>query len=217
MPESFKVESLTGREEWSGRYGPMITYRITVNGGQEVDLNQKPETAAPMQGDEIWGHLEDGKYRPKLKKDQKDGGGGKGGTDDLGPIIHRQVALKILAPRINEGGLTDEIKRTSREIEQFIGEASGSSEETSNGTPNADVGERLYTLLGEAGIDSAAAMIIRDYALQEMNPAEQDAAIERLQQEATRGVAADRLKQRTEEALGEPLPDGASEKEDIPF
>jgi hypothetical protein len=70
VPEQFIVETVLKREEWEGDYGPMINYLLVVNGGKEVDLNQKPSTPAPTQGQEILGHLEDGKYRPRLKRDQ---------------------------------------------------------------------------------------------------------------------------------------------------
>lgn len=87
MSETFKVESVLDRSEWEGNYGPMVTYRLRAN-GQEVDLNQKPETPAPAEGQEIWGHLEDGKFRPKLKKDPRpDGSGGSsasGGSSKRG-------------------------------------------------------------------------------------------------------------------------------------
>lgn len=77
MSENFKVESILDRSEWEGNFGPMVTYRLRAN-GTECDLNQKPETPAPTEGQEIWGHLEDGKFRPKLKKDKRpDGGGGE--------------------------------------------------------------------------------------------------------------------------------------------
>jgi hypothetical protein len=217
MSETFKVESTLGREEWTGNYGPMLTYRLAVNGGQEVDLNQKPETPAPQIGDEIWGHLEDGKYRPKLKKDKKDGGGSwGGGGDELGPVIHRQVALKIIAPLIYEAGrLTDAHKVLCRQIEAFIGEASDDTSST-NGAVGDDIGVRILFLLEEAGLEPAGAGRIADYMTSlEMSPEERAAATAALEGDETREAAVKRLRERVEQFDGEALPTGTDD--DIPF
>lgn len=226
MSENFTVESTLGREEWTGRYGDMVTYRLAVNGGQEVDLNQKPETAAPAIGDEIWGHLEDGKYRPKLKKDQKqDASSSGGGKDDLGPVIHRQVALKILSERICTEGLTPGVKHLAEQIEQFIGEAGAANPgmgQNGAAAPNeagrmTDAAD-LHGLLEKAGLDSSEASHVVAYALQEMTPTDQDQAIEKLRDESSRQFTADWLKSKTEAALGNPIPTGAgSGDDDIPF
>ena len=231
MSQNFKVESTTGREEWTGRYGPMITYRLMVDGGQEVDLNQKPDTPAPQIGDEIWGHLVDGRDRPKIVKDQKDGqpsgGGGGGRKDELGPIIHRQVALKIIAPKICETGrLTDGLKNLATEIEAFIAEAGSSqpakvdSPASANGqsTPGTFDSEGFSHLLEQRGLDASEAGTVVAYVIQELSPAEQDQATVKLQDPVAAQFTADWLKSKTEAALGSPIPTGGgSGSDDIPF
>jgi hypothetical protein len=78
--------------------------------------------------------------------------------------------------------------------------------------------ERLYSLLEGAGVNPAAAKIITDYALTQMSPQEQDAAIDRLQNPNLQVAAVSRLIDRTEEFHGEPLPEGSPDDgDDIPF
>lgn len=218
MSETYAVESTLAREEWTGNYGPMITYRLLVSGGQEVDLNQKPETPAPTVGQEILGHLEtkDGYPRPKLKKDTG-WKGDKGGGDDEGPLIHRQVALKILAPTINEqGGLTDSIRDSCKEIEEFIEEAEQSS--SSNGNPpaafNAAAMMNEIKALLETEIDSSGAEAVLTHVGTAMDVDEQRQALDFLRKELMRTATIKRLIERTEEANGEPIP---VDDKDIPF
>jgi hypothetical protein len=230
MSENFTVEATTGREEWTGQYGDMLTYKLLVNGGTEIDLNQKPETPAPQIGDQIWGHLEPGKYRQRLKKDQKDGGGGGGKKDDLGPVIHRQVALKILTERICTEGLTPAVKELAIQIETFIGEAGPTQAATSavNGEIGAQVAAAtgatafdaagFHGLLEVAGLDSSEASHVVAYVIQEMPPAEQDEALSKLNDPTKRQFVADWLKAQTVAALGNPIPaSGVSGDDDIPF
>jgi hypothetical protein len=136
VSENFTVEGVIKREEWEGSYGAMVTYRLRVN-GEEVDLNQKPETPAPTEGQQIYGHLEPGKFRQRLKKDKRpDGSTSTSGSSDYSKrsrsngksadqtaSIHRQVALKILAPLVIKEGLTDQVRSKVAQIEEFIGEA----------------------------------------------------------------------------------------------
>lgn len=116
----FKVVEIKGIDSWKGQYGEMKTYTMVVEGpdGQkEVDLNQKPETPAPEVGQTIAGELKQGKYRPKLKKDQPMGGGGGGRRGYSDEDIRRmtrshsqEMALRREANLIADGepGLSDE-------------------------------------------------------------------------------------------------------------
>lgn len=104
MPE-FTVVQVTSRNEWQGQHGPMVSYRLEVsgpNGNQTVELNQKPDTAPPAQGQVIEGDLQQARegFPPKLKKAPKPSGGGfgGGGGKPKNPAergsIERQVAFK---------------------------------------------------------------------------------------------------------------------------
>jgi hypothetical protein len=80
--------------------------------------------------------------------------------------------------------------------------------------PSADpqgTSERLYSLLEAAGLNSVAARVVTDYALSEMTPQEQDAAIDRLGKPDHQAGALKRLRERTEQFHGEPLP------EEVPY
>lgn len=85
------------------------------------------------------------------------------------------------------------------------------------GPAQNDTGQLLDHLLEQAGVNYKAAGIIRDYALQEMSVEEQDAACNRLSKENTRAAAVVRLTERTEAALGEPLPGVEPDLSDVPF
>lgn len=101
MPD-YKVLEVVRVDDWSGQYGPMKGYQLRVEGPDgelEVDHNRKPDSNPPQTGEVIQGHLEDGKYRKKLKKDQQqststDGRKGRQRDSDLDHRIARQVAFK---------------------------------------------------------------------------------------------------------------------------
>ena len=70
---NFTVQSIESTKEFQSKFGPMISYTLTVNGPEgmplQVDLNQKADTSSPHVGQVIWGHIEETEYGPKLKKD----------------------------------------------------------------------------------------------------------------------------------------------------
>lgn len=86
MPSDFTIKAVVGEKSWEGNYGRMLDYELAVDDLSEtVTLTQKPETPAPYDGQVIYGHLEDGKFGKKLKKDQRDNGSqpaSKGSGDD---------------------------------------------------------------------------------------------------------------------------------------
>lgn len=103
----YTVKQVTSQNTWEGSHGPMVSYKMEVsdsNGNQQtVELNQKPDTPAPSQGQEIDGFLEPSKrdgFPPKLKKTPKAAGGGFGGGKGKPrdpaerASIERQVAFK---------------------------------------------------------------------------------------------------------------------------
>lgn len=70
----YTVKNVLDRKEWSGNYGPMVTYVLDVedeNGSfsPKVELNRKPESREPQSGERFVGHLEETNFAEKLKID----------------------------------------------------------------------------------------------------------------------------------------------------
>ena len=97
---SYTVQAVNSNREWEGKFGKMISYDINLQGPEgftgSVELAQKPETPAPQEGGTLEGHIEQGKFGPKFKKESgqtfKGGGGGKPKADQ--DSIERSVAYK---------------------------------------------------------------------------------------------------------------------------
>lgn len=75
---TFEVKSVGSEpKQWSGQYGPMVSYKLDLESGEGlerridtgVELNRKPESRAPTVGEKLVGHLEAGKYAQRLKID----------------------------------------------------------------------------------------------------------------------------------------------------
>jgi hypothetical protein len=91
MPKDFIVIRADHKEDWSGQYGPMKTYSLTLEEtpqgsgiSHEVEMNQKPTTAPPQPGETLTGDITPNKnpdFPPRFKKAMKDGGGFSGGGE----------------------------------------------------------------------------------------------------------------------------------------
>lgn len=66
------------------KFGPMTSYKLKLEGHDvPVELGQKASSPAPRAGQTIDGHIEDGPYGPKFKKEYAQGG--FGGQSSSGP------------------------------------------------------------------------------------------------------------------------------------
>jgi hypothetical protein len=99
MASDMTISKVLDRREWSGQHGPMVTYKIELEGHGVAELNQKPETPAPQEGQSIFGDLQPGRegYPPKLKKVQQGGFGGGGKSPEEQKSIRRQSAQQRAA------------------------------------------------------------------------------------------------------------------------
>lgn len=251
---SYTIKSVGDPKPWSNDYGSFLSYPVDLEDetGKKhlgVEWSRKAESQAPQVEDRIAGTIEAGKFGDKLKvdfeatKELKGGTGSSGGSGnggggfrgggksaDVEASIHRQVALKILAPTINDEGLSDGVKATVREIETFIaasgagaGVSPGANDGAANATPaspqNDGTHQRLTELLEAGGVNSAASTLITNWALSDgLTEAEQDAALAALLDDAKRPRAVERLQERYVQANGE-LPQAAAldDLSDIPF
>lgn len=94
MPKDFIVVRVDFKEDWnSPQYGPFKCYEMELEEapqgsgiGHRVEMNQKPTTAPPTAGEEVYGDITPNKnadFPAKFKKASKDGdfsGGGGGGS-----------------------------------------------------------------------------------------------------------------------------------------
>lgn len=84
----YKVVSAQRRDEWTSKYGPMVTYAVQLEGVDGwVKLNQKPETAPPAAGQTLFGavvdKLEGGRPVKKFTKKPRDGDFGGQSNDEV--------------------------------------------------------------------------------------------------------------------------------------
>ena len=90
--KNYKITEVQKRKEWSGKFGTFQDYALQLEGVDGwVSLSQKPETAEPQVGQELYGHTEtqthgDRTYL-KFKKAQKQDGGYSGGSGDMQYVI----------------------------------------------------------------------------------------------------------------------------------
>lgn len=78
MTQTFVLTEVSGPREWTGKFGPMHSYDVAVEGTQErFEISQKPETPPPTAGQTFTGEIVDGRegYPRKLKRAQQPGGG----------------------------------------------------------------------------------------------------------------------------------------------
>ena len=225
------------------------------------DSSGKPSDAfwqrkAPSEvnpGDVVWGTITEGDYglRFKMEKRPDDAGGGEGrevsssGSGDYGrrggkspdqqAAIERQVALKILAPRINKDGLSDEVKSLAEEIETIIQAATAA--EADSGSPTAhnprasaasqppdDTAHGFTHYLEESGENAASATLITNWLMSAdpvdgaLTDKQQDEALKQLQDPETRLEAASKLRGLYVKANGElPEAEVVDPDDQIPF
>jgi hypothetical protein len=103
MASDMTISKVLGSREWNGQHGPMVTYKIELEGHGPAELNQKPTSPPPQEGQSIFGDLQPGRegFPPKLKKAQQNSFGGGGKSPEQQKSIVRQhsqeMALRFLA------------------------------------------------------------------------------------------------------------------------
>jgi hypothetical protein len=100
MASDMTISKVLDRREWSGQHGPMVTYKIEIEGHGPAELNQKPTSPPPQEGQSIFGDLvpnANPNFPPKLKKVQQGGFGGGGKSPEEQKSIRRQSAQQRAA------------------------------------------------------------------------------------------------------------------------
>ena len=196
----------------------------------------------PKIGESYYGTISENQYGLQFKKERREGGG-SGGSGGGGRMRERPPAeiagarhahnllvasenLERLPARASKsevaeriGILTEFADSLDRQTAAISEAADGAGEGNPRSTPapsQAGIHERLDSLLEAAGVNSAAATIIRNYVLEQMTVEEQDAVLARLGNDAMKAGAVNRLKERAEKHHGEPLPTAQTD-DDIPF
>jgi hypothetical protein len=75
---TYTIERVNRTREWTGKFGPMISYFVELAELGEHELAQKPDTPAPVAGQTLTGTIEPPNregFPPKLKRAQQPGGG----------------------------------------------------------------------------------------------------------------------------------------------
>lgn len=95
MADNLTISKVTGKREWNGQHGSMVTYKVELEQLEGVhELNQKPETPEPNVGESIFADVlppnKEG-FLPRLKKKQQQGGFGGGGWGGKSPEEQRKI------------------------------------------------------------------------------------------------------------------------------
>src|SRR5688500_4252543 len=103
---SYKIKSLGPVKDVQSKYGALKVYSVQFEGSDDwVEVNQKPESAAPAVGQELEGNIEDTPYGKRFKKAQG-AGGSFGGSRVQDPAtrssIERQSALKASVDAVRD-------------------------------------------------------------------------------------------------------------------
>ena len=237
------LEGVAGPKEWSRKPSsrtPAVGERIVgdINGDKiKVDLNATKELGGGSSGG--------GGSRPasKSREWKPESAYDPEKVARIGRAHAQEMALRMLAIDAVQTGREDfrfntaDVFKLADEFQADVDQAAakaaqgGGVTDAGNGSEGApdtpgrhpvpaqdpDYHQRLSTLLEAAGVNNAAARAITNYALENMTVEEQDAAVERLQNPNMVTAAVNRLRERTEGHLGEPLPSAPAEDDDIPF
>lgn len=99
MPKDYQVVRADHKEDWNGKFGPMSTYSLELQEvgdllapSYQVEMNQKPSTAAPQAGETLSGTITPSSnpdFADKFKKEFKEGGFSGGGSKGGGTFKPR--------------------------------------------------------------------------------------------------------------------------------
>lgn len=190
MSDIFVVKNVSDEtKEWEGQYGTMKTYFIDLEQDGHlhtgIEMNRKPESRPPEEGDRMAGSLEETKYGTKFKLDFEATKELKGGpklasaptqhNNNIEASIYRQVALKVLSPAICESGWNAGMEKEVEAIEKFIAEAGSSAGEVKDlsppvappqqKAPTDDKHQYLSNLLESAFVNPNGAAHLANYML----------------------------------------------------
>lgn len=72
MDRQYKVIKVSPKvDNWESKFGPMVTHYVQLDGFDgPVQLNQKPTSPKPEEGQELFGHVESNQHGHKFKKAQ---------------------------------------------------------------------------------------------------------------------------------------------------
>lgn len=72
MDKNYVITKVSPKvDSWSSQYGEMKTYYVQLDGFDgPVQINQKPTTPEPEEGQELFGHVESNQHGHKFKKAQ---------------------------------------------------------------------------------------------------------------------------------------------------
>lgn len=73
MAQEYTISAVSPKQNnWESAYGPMITYHVKLNGGEEVvQLNKKADSPQPTKGDTVYGDIQETEYGAKFKSVKK--------------------------------------------------------------------------------------------------------------------------------------------------
>jgi hypothetical protein len=235
MSETVTVKSFDPGTDWTSDHGKVkLTFYDCVfdRGGSDFKAtwNKQQGTGDPPLNEQIDGEFYEkkpGDWRFRKASRPQGGGSGSGGSfnaksggksSDETASIHRQVALKVCAPRICSDGLTSDVRSLVEEVEKFIAQASAvpPASPAPQDSEKQHVHELLYTLLEKAGEAGPIATLLTDWIVSTQEVEKQDEALAALQDDKRRAKCVAWARAGYEAKHG-PLPAVDNSDDSIPF
>ena len=135
----FQVVRADHKEDWSGKFGPMSTYALELQevgdgsgNSRQVEMNQKPSTAAPQAGETLSGTITPSSnpdFADKFKKEFKEGGFSGGGGSKGGGTFKPRDPSEIAGARHAHNLLVAAHSFPPMEYEELAGRRGMSSQQ----------------------------------------------------------------------------------------
>ena len=108
--KDYKILSVVPQQAFTGKYGTLQPYNLTLEGLEgTVQLNQKPETAAPQVGQTIFGHVFERNGYKNFKRVSKNFQPKQGGDDYMIRLLEA-IAIAVGANQAVKDNVPTEVK-----------------------------------------------------------------------------------------------------------
>ena len=149
MDKNYVITKVSPKvDNWESKFGPMVTHYVQLDGFDgPVQINQKTTTAAPVEGQELFGRIESNQHGHKFKKAQNPNYSG----GNRAPQRHEKNedgmawgnALNVAVLALHYGVAAEDLIDTAKEIFNARPGVAQTSVPTDNGAGRAAFAEGL--------------------------------------------------------------------------
>ena len=128
MDKTYKITNVQSRDPWTGKFGTFNAFALQLEGNEGwVEISQKPETAVPVVGMELFGHIEvqthgDNTYQKFKKANQQNApqqlSAGSISKEDVAYLILMLEELTLRRPSPDNPTPRDDVLPTDEDMEK---------------------------------------------------------------------------------------------------